>query len=653
VAVATGPATELGRLARHLHESAPRTGFEQGITRFGLLLARITMGVTAAILALNLLLDRPFTDALLFSLALAIGLTPQMLPAIVSVSLATGARRMARKRVIVRRLDAIEDFGAMDVLCTDKTGTLTDGVVRLHAALDLAGSESPLVVARAAVSAALQTGFTNPIDAAILARVSADPRYRAVDEVPFDFTRKRLSVLVDGPEGRLLITKGAFASVLAQCTTVRGAPSFAAACAAAVQRFDDLSGRGFRVLALAERPLPHADRVTIADECDLELLGFLVFADPPKAGVDQTLRRLADAGIRVCMLTGDNRLAAAHVGVTVGIDASTVLTGNAIDALDDSALVRAAASTSIFAELDPLQKERVIRTLRRGGATVGYLGDGINDAGALHLADVGISVDTAVDVAKSAAAIVLLDKDLGVLSDGVKLGRETFANTIKYVFTTVSANFGNMASMAAASAFLPFLPLLPRQILLLNLLSDVPSMTIAVDRVDREACAGPQRWDIRFVRDAMIAFGLLSSAFDLLTFAILLQVFRAGPDLFRSGWFVGSTLTELAVLLALRTRRAALRSRPGTLLLVTSVAVAAATIVLPYTAGLASALGLVPLPGAVLATLGLVTAGYVASAEVTKRAFYALERPPRVVRLGERGMRGADAIAQPGVPPGR
>jgi Mg2+-importing ATPase len=657
VAVATGAGTELGRLSRRLEQTAPKTGFERGITRFGLLLARVTALLTAAILVVNLLLGRPMVESLLFSLALAVGLTPQMLPAIVAVSLSTGARRMAGQRVIVRRLDAIEDFGAMEVLCTDKTGTLTEGAVRLHAALDPAGADSPLVATYAAVNAGLQTGFANPIDAAILQRHRPDPRWRAVDELPFDFTRKRLSVLVDGPHGRQLVTKGAFDPVLGVCTSVatpRGILPLDDRLRGELRsRYRKLGDAGYRVLGVARRDLPGIGEVTADHERQLAFLGLLTFLDPPKAGVDWVIAELAAAGVGLRMITGDNRLAARHVAATVGIDPGRLLVGADIDQLDDQELALAARDVLVFAEVDPLHKERIIQALRSGGAVVGYLGDGINDAGALHLADVGISVDTAVDVAKSAAAIVLLDKDLGVLLEGVRLGRQTFANTLKYVFTTVSANFGNMASMAAASAFLPFLPLLPRQILVLNFLSDIPSTTIAADRVDPEQRQRPQRWDLRFVRDFMVAFGLLSSAFDLLTFAVLLQLFHAGPELFRSGWFVGSTLTELAVLLVLRTRRPALRSRPGTGLLVTSVGVAAVTISLPYVPWLAEPLALVPLPATVLGALGVITLSYVVAAEAGKRLFYrAIDRPAPQPPAGRHPRRLLRAVREHGGTPG-
>ncbi len=621
VVVATGSRTELGQLSRRLEQEAPATGFQQGIRQFGMMLARVTGVLAVAIMALNLLLERPFAESLLFSLSLAVGLTPQMLPAIVAVSLSRGARRMAGEQVIVRRLDAIQDFGAMDVLCTDKTGTLTEGAVRLHAAVDPTGAPSPLVQALAAANAGLQTGFTNPIDAAILAAHPLDPAYRAVAELPYDFSRKRLSVLADGPDGRQLICKGAYDSVVEVCLTTDRAGLDA--------HFARLSQEGYRVLGIARRSLPEVEEVTPADEDGLEFLGFLAFADPAKAGAREALGDLRAAGISVRMITGDNRLAAAHIAGEVGMDVGTVLTGRDIDALDPEQLVRRVQEVEVFAEVDPLRKERIISALRDSGATVGYLGDGINDAAALHLADVGISVDTAVDVAKSAAAIVLLDKDLAVLGHGVRLGRQTFANTLKYVFTTVSANFGNVASMVIASAFLPFLPLLPRQLLLLNFLSDIPSTTIAVDNVDAEQLQRPQHWDLRFVRDFMVVFGLLSSLFDLLTFAVLLHVFDADSTLFRSAWFVGSTLTELAVLMVLRTRRPAIRSRPGAGLLWTSVAVAAVTLALPFVPELSRLLGLDALPAKVVAALLLITLGYVLAAEALKRRFFRSAQTPR------------------------
>ncbi|MBC9733990.1 magnesium-translocating P-type ATPase [Nocardioides marmotae] len=625
VAVATGRSTELGHMSRALVAAPPSTSFEAGTARFGLMLARVTALLTAMILLINVVLGRPFIDAVLFSLALAVGVTPQMLPTIVAVSLSSGARRMARAQVIVRRLDAIEDLGSMDVLCTDKTGTLTEGTITLLAATGLEGEESAVTADRAAVNAALQTGYTNPLDQAILRSHRPDGAWQAVAEVPFDFDRKRLSVLADGPDGRVLITKGAFPTVTAVVTeavTGEGTRPWEEVRHAYDERFRSLGAQGYRVVAVAERPAPEQTRVGAEDERGMTLLGLLVFEDPPKAGLDATVARLTAQGIRLCMLTGDNRLAALHVAHWFTDGEPRVMTGREVDTLDDPQLAAVAADVDAFAELTPSQKERIVGAVRASGSVVGYLGDGINDAAPLRAADVGISVDTAVDVAKSAASMVLLDKDLGVVVDGVRLGRQTFANTIKYVYTTISANFGNTVSMAAASTFLPFLPLLPRQILLLNFLSDLPSVTIAADRVDPEVVDRPRRWDLDEVRSFMVVFGLLSSAFDLLTFAILIGVFDAGATLFQSGWFIGSTLTELAVLFVLRTRRLAYRSRPGRALLVTSVVVGLVTVVLPFLPHVADALGLTGPPVLLLLTLVAITGGYVVAAEATKRVFY-------------------------------
>jgi Mg2+-importing ATPase len=625
VAVVTGQGTELGEMSRALTAAPPPTSFEKGSARFGLLLARVTGVLTAGILVVNIVLGRSIIEAVLFSLALAVGVTPQMLPAIVSVSLSTGARRMARAKVIVRRLDAIEDLGSMDVLCTDKTGTLTAGAISLYAVLDAAGRPDESVGERAAVNAALQTGFTNPLDEAVLARHRPDGSWQRVAEVPFDFERKRLTVLAEGPRGRVLLTKGAFAKVLDVCTTVvtgSGPRPLAEERAALEQRFRELSADGYRVLAVAERAFSGGSEVTAADESELGFVGFLVFEDPPKPGVEQTIAALNRLGIRLCMLTGDNQLTARHVAQAVGVADPRVMTGAEIDELDDHHLALATPTVDAFAELTPAHKERLIAAVRATGSVVGYLGDGINDAASLHLADVGISVDTAVDVARSAASLVLLDKNLDVVVDGVRLGRQTFANTLKYVYTTISANFGNTASMAAASAFLPFLPLLPRQILLLNFLSDLPSVTIAADRVDPEDVERPRRWDLHQVRDFMIVFGLLSTGFDLVTFAVLLQVFDADAALFRTGWFIGSTLTELAVLFVLRTRRLAFRSRPGRALVGTSVAVGVLTVVLPFLPFATSALGLTRPSAALVLTLLGITCAYVVAAEATKRVYY-------------------------------
>ncbi len=621
VMVHTGASTEFGRVAGALGGRTEPTGFERGITRFGYLLVRATLVLVAAIFVANLVLHRPIVESLLFSLALAVGLTPQLLPAIVSISLAAGARQMAREQVIVKRLVAIEDFGAMTVLCTDKTGTLTEGTITLAANLDAAGLPSERIARLAWLNARFQTGYTNPLDQAILLSQSLSPSHvERLDEAPYDFVRKRLSVLVRDAGVPVLITKGALEPLLSVCTDVlwsRDVVPLGARRADIDAEFARLSAEGLRVLGVATRQMS-ATTCSIDDEHDMTFAGFLAFGDPPKTGAAAAIADLAALGIAVRMITGDNRLSAAHVASAVGLDPSRVLTGRELEALPDRQLVEMARTTQIFAEIEPAQKERLVHALRAGGDVVGYLGDGINDASAMHAANVGISVDTAVDVAKQSAAIVLLDKHLAVVVDGVRLGRQTFANTLKYINVTTSANFGNMLSMAGAAVFLPFLPMLPGQILLLNFLSDIPGMTISSDRVDAELLERPRGWDVPLIRTFMLVFGSISSLFDIATFVVLRRVFDAGPELFRSGWFVVSMLTELAALLVLRTRRPFFQSLPSRTLLVSSTIVAAVTLALPFSP-LAPVLGLRSLPISILLALLSITAGYIVSTEVAKR----------------------------------
>jgi Mg2+-importing ATPase len=477
------------------------------------------------------------------------------------------------------------------------------------------------------------TGFANPIDAAILSagHVETIGTSRR-SEVPYDFQRRRLSVLVAKNGTERLVTKGAVDDVLAACASVacpegRLVP-LAEREAAIRARFQALSKQGYRVLGVADKELAPGATVSPDDEAEMTFLGFVSFLDPPKPGVDRTLRELAALGVSLRMVTGDNRFAAAHVAESVGLDSRRLLTGEDLRGMSDGELARQVGQVGIFAEVDPVQKERIVGALRRAGHDVGYLGDGINDAPALHAADVGISVDTGVDVAKDAASIVLLAKDLKVLMQGVRLGRQTFANTLKYIFVTTSANFGNMASMAVATPFLPFLPLLPLQILLINFLTDLPGTTIATDAVDPEQLQRPGAWDIRFIRDFMVTFGLVSSAFDLFTFAVLRLAFQADAERFRSGWFVESVATELAVMLVLRTRRRFFRSRPGPALLLGSVAVAVVALALPF-GPLAEPFGFVRLSVPVLLTLGAITAAYVVATELAKTRFY--DRPARAI----------------------
>jgi len=626
----TGKATVFGQIAGKLALRPPMTEFERGIQRFGYLLTRIMLVMVVVVLAINIFMAKPAIASLLFALALAVGLTPELLPAIVSITLSHGAKRMATLGVIVRRLNSIENLGSMDVLCTDKTGTLTAGVVELDGALDTAGQASAAVLRLAGLNAQFQSGLANPLDEAVLAATEkAGVDFGAVhkvDEIPYDFVRKCLSVVVaDAAATRTLVTKGALDKILALCTSsgADAAPLDAALRAGIEARFEAWSGQGYRVLGVASRPVeirggPYARD----DERGLNFAGFLLFMDPPKADVRQTLLDLAQRGVQLKIITGDNSKVARHVAEAVNLPVNAILTGRELNEMGDEALMHAAGRTTVFAEVDPNQKERIILALQKTGHVVGYMGDGINDALALHAADVGISVDTAVDVAKDAADFVLLRKDLGILRQGIDEGRMTFANTLKYILTTISANFGNMFSMAVASVFLPFLPLLASQILLNNFLSDIPATAIAGDRVDPEWVAKPRRWDTVFIRDYMVVFGLLSSVFDLLTFGALLWLFHAAPEEFRTGWFLESLLTELVIALVVRTRRPFWRSRPGNLLLAATVAVVAVALVLPYLP-FSTVFGFVPLPAPLLLGMIGLTLAYVAAVEVAKKVFYA------------------------------
>ena len=627
----TGTDTEFGAISEHLKLRPPETDFERGIRRFGYFLMEVTLVLVIAIFALNIREGRPVLDVFLFSLALAVGLTPQLLPAIISVNLAHGARRMAGVKVIVRRLSSIENFGTMNVLCSDKTGTLTEGVVRLHTTPDLTGTDSEKVFRLAYLNAYFETGFRNPIDDTIRKHRALDvSQYEKLDEVPYDFVRKRLSILVKHAGRSLMLTKGAVVNVLNVCRTADGEAGITdldAVRADIEARFAALSAQGLRVLGVACRDLGDQRVISKGDETGMTFSGFVVVADPPKEGVLATINELRNLGVSLKVITGDSHLVAASVAEQLGLATAEVVTGSALREMTDEALRRRVNDVHIFAEVEPNQKERIILALQKAGHVVGYMGDGINDASALHAADVGISVDSAVDVAKEAADIVLLEKSLGVLVEGVRAGRRTFANTLKYVFMATSANFGNMFSMAGVSLFLPFLPLLPKQILLTNLLTDFPEMTIAGDSVDDEMVTRPQRWDIAFIRKFMITFGVLSTVFDYLTFGVLLLVFDASEAQFRTAWFMESVVSASMVVLVIRTRRPFFRSMPAPWLLVTTLLVAAVTVGLPYTP-LAGIFDFVPLPGRFLVATSAIVALYVAAAEQLKHRFYRhVDRP--------------------------
>jgi P-type Mg2+ transporter len=603
------------------------------------LLLRVMIAIVLFVLTVNLLLERPVIESLLFAVALAVGLSPELLPAIVSVTLSAGARAMGRRGVIVRRLEAIENLGSMDILCTDKTGTLTTGTIVLNEALDARSRLSNEVTRLAFLNAAFETGIENPLDAAIVAAGAArsltTQGFAKIGEIPYDFLRRRLTIVVaeDGDRTRhLIVTKGAFAYVVDTCSSLErdGADipltDELRAELDAVYRAKGVAG--FRVLAVATRSVTAKARYCRDDEQGMTFRGFLVFFDPPKADAQRTIHDLAGLGIRIQVISGDNRHVTAHLAGAVGLNPRSMLTGDDLAKLGDEALWHLAPRTDLFVELDPQQKERIVRALQRTGHSVGYLGDGINDAPALHAADVGISVEGAVDVARESADIILLSCDLDVLRTGVEDGRRTFANTLKYISITTSANFGNMVSMALATPLLPFLPLAAKQILLNNFLSDVPSIAISSDNVDADRVSRPQRWNMKDIRRFMIIFGLISSVFDLLTFAVLLLVFRADEATFQTSWFVVSLLTELAVVLVLRTHRPALRSKPGRVLLWTTLAVALATLAIPFLGRPSMLFGFTPLSAPLMAAVTAIVVGYVVATEGAKAWFYQRQIKP-------------------------
>ena len=626
--VQTGLQTAFGQIADRLTLRPPENEFERGIRKLGYLLTEVMFILVLGIFFFNVLLHKPVLDSLLFSIALAVGLTPQLLPAIININLSKGSQEMAKHGVIVRRLESIENFGSMDILCTDKTGTLTQGVVQLDAALDVNGEPSERISLYAYLNASMQTDLPNALDDAIVSKgAQGAEAYTKADEIPYDFIRKRMTVVVGGNNASLtMITKGALENVLAVCTRIQlgdGEQALDADQQAKIQeRYAAWSAQGYRVLGVAVKSVSGgAHPFSVAGETEMDFAGFLLFFDPPKQGVQDTIQALEKLGVRLKVITGDNKLVARHTGQVVGLGDDKVLTGAELDDLRDEALWHAVEDTTVFAGVDPNQKERIILALKKRGHVVGYMGDGINDAPSLHSADVGISVANAVDVAKEAADLVLMEQDLDVLRQGIVQGRKTFANTQKYIFMATSANFGNMFSMAGASLFLPYLPMLPKQILLINFLTDLPEMAIASDRVDDEFVVRPRRMDIGFIRRFMLVFGPLSTLFDFATFAVLLWLMKADQQTFQTGWFIESILSAGVVIYAVRTRLPFTRSRPSRTMLGMTLLVMAITLALPYTP-LAKLLGFTPLSFPVLIVILGIVALYFLSAELTKRWFY-------------------------------
>ncbi len=624
--IKTGKNTEFGQISEGLQSKAPETDFEKGIRKFGYMLMEITLLLVIIIFAINVLLHKPVLDSFLFSLALAVGLTPQLLPAIISVNLATGARRMATQQVIVKRLSSIENFGSMNILCSDKTGTITEGKVNLKDTLSIDGKHSDKVLEYAWVNASMQQGFHNPIDEAICSGYKGPTKtFTVQSEIPYDFIRKRLTVVVKNETGKLAITKGALTAILSVCSKVENADGkitgIEKSKTAIMKQYEEFSEAGFRTLGVACKSVNASSSFTKDDEKDMVFLGFITLFDPLKANVAETIGQLNDLGVKLKFITGDNALVAKSLALQIGIKDPQIITGADMQKMSNAALMHKAPITDIFAEVEPNQKERIILMLKKAGNVVGFMGDGINDAPALHTADVGISVDTAVDVAKQAADIVLLSKGLDVLANGIIEGRKTFTNTMKYIFMATSANFGNMFSMAGASLFLPFLPLLPKQILLTNLLTDFPEMAIATDRVDEINIKSPQHWDLRFIRRFMITFGLLSSVFDYLTFGVLLFILHANEKVFQTGWFIESVISATLIVLVVRTRMPFFKSLPGKYLSIATVFILLLVLVLPLTP-MAVWFGFTRLPISYYGWMLLIIACYIISAELAKRWFY-------------------------------
>ncbi|MCX7602611.1 MAG: magnesium-translocating P-type ATPase, partial [Bryobacteraceae bacterium] len=638
VVVATGPRTVFGSLARQVADRRVETEFDRGVSRVSRLLVRFTLVMAPVVFFINGLTKGDWTQSFFFALSVAVGLTPEMLPMIVTANLARGAVNMSRRKVIVKRLPSIQDFGAMDVLCSDKTGTLTLGRVILERHLDVLGRESEKVLQLAYLNSYYQTGLKSLLDEAVLEhaelesglRVATD--YRLVDEIPFDFSRRRMSVCVETEKREeLLITKGAVEEVLAACSEVeidrKQHPLDDAAREEARRLVRELSEEGFRVIAIAYRRFPLGRGIyTQADEAGMTLAGFMAFLDPPKDSAAPALRALADHGVRVKVVTGDHEVVTLRICREVGLEVRGVLLGPDIDRMSDGELAEAARHADVFARVSPEAKARIVRALQAGGAVVGFLGDGINDAPALRQADVGISVNTAVDIARESADIILLEKSLLVLEEGVLEGRRTFGNILKYIRMGTSSNFGNVLSVLGSSLILPFLPMLPLQLLVQNLLYDLSQTGIPFDGMDEEYLRRPRRWDAASISRFMLCLGPVSSLFDYATFALMWFVFGANSplaqSLFQSGWFVEGLISQTLIVHIIRTRRIPfLESRASGALLFTTGAVIAAGLAIPFTR-LGASLGMQPLPTAYFPCLLAMIVSYCLLAEAVKRWYH-------------------------------
>ena len=621
--------SEFGKITSSLSKKDSDTDFEKGIKDFGNLILHVTTILIGLIFIFNIVLNKPFLESFMFALALSVGLTPQMLPAIISVNLSQGAKRMSEQGVIVKKLNAIENFGSMTIMCSDKTGTITKGKVKLDSAIDYVGEKSDNLKTLSMINSYFQEGYKNPIDEAILEGCTKDfSGYKKLFEIPFSFENKLLTVVVktdsEFSNKNMMITKGALESIIKVCDRYEKSDGSTGSLDEVKSQifnlFDNYSSKGFRVLGLAYKNIEGTDFKNEKAE-NLIFKGLLLFIDPLKDNIKDVIERMNNLGVALKMITGDNRLIAKNIGSQIGLDPEKIMVGEELDSYSLSQLNKKVLHIDIFAEISPNQKEKIILAYKQRGEIVGYMGDGINDSPAIKQADVGISVDTAADTAKDAASIVLLKNSLEVLVSGIKEGRRTFINTLKYIFVATSANFGNMFSMAGASLFLKFLPLLPKQILLTNLLTDFPSLQIASDSVDEDWLKKPVKWDMKFIKRFMIIFGITSSVFDYITFAVLLLLFNADEKFFQTGWMLESVISAVVVMLIVRTARPFLKSNPSRKLLLAIVGIVILLIAIAYSP-INGYLGLISLPFKVFSSLLAISFVYAVTAELLKKNFY-------------------------------
>lgn len=627
VVLKTGNATEYGKIVQKLVVAEPPTEFERGLRRFGYLMMQVTLFLVIFVFFINALFRRSMLESLLFAVALAVGLTPELLPMILTINLSRGAISMSKKGVIVKRLASIQNFGSMDVLCSDKTGTLTENRVTLILHIDVEGNDDEKVLLYSFLNSRYETGLKSPLDEAILGYKVVDIKdWQKIDEVPFDFTRRRVSVVVGYEGQRFMITKGDPETLIKVCSRYEIHDKVFnlenESLKKIRQTYYELSSKGFRILGVSYKNVEEKAEYSVDDENEMIFVGFVAFMDPPKETAREALRSLRKSGIELKIVTGDNELVTRNICEQLGFEIKRIVLGSDIAKLQDDGLARIVEEANVFARVTPPQKDRIINALMRNGHVVGFLGDGINDASSMKIADVGISVDNAVDVAKESADIILLQKDLGVLLDGILEGRKTFGNTMKYIMMGTSSNFGNMFSAAFASLFLPFLPMLPTQILLNNLLYDLSEMVIPTDNVDEEYIEKPKRLNVSFIRRFMMIFGPISSVFDFLTFFIMLYVFNATEPLFQTAWFLESLFTQTLVIFVIRTRRCPFfRSKPSRFLLFSSLVIPALTLIIPFTP-LGTLFGFVRPPLVFLVFLAGITIVYLMLVEIVKKWFY-------------------------------